>query len=620
MSTLYKSVLIVSTLAMVISGLQSPLTALADPLHQTYQVTVNTDGSFSPSNLTVHDGDTIKWTLPSESDSVLQGSAPAVGVNACLEPKQVLESGLEVTGQDVPLTPGIFVIGPTGFGYVEEVLDSRGLCSDKSLPIKQVGNIGLCGTGEEYEIMNSTWTNPDINGVFLRYEWNDVQLAPGMDDSSFDFTALDHELDQAVKNGKKVSLSFKAGGDGTPSWLFSEGGVKSYTFQETSGGDLGEGDVCGDTLILGAPTDPAYQQHYFDLLTKVGEHISTRNDWYSAVAYVKISGANLQTHENHLPTSCTPGCICNTEVWSQAGYTPDGLYDFYLKQMDVIQAAFPGKAMMYSLIQAGFPKVANDGSYLMPNGLSSGSELPSGVEQTTEVIELASAAYGDLFVVQHNGLGLAPPPGSICGVTDANGADPECPNRWVLDAGEAGQPTAFQTNNTRVIGTPADLQSALEGMRDYSEAAYLEIYERIFWEASKDKGRLVPATAAQTNTLAEWNELLEVRRDADDHGFGPAFPLTVTTLVDLPNNVLTPKTIYFYNPNRCDEGGLAQKYMTITVDGGDVVEDVPAPEPAPIPAPEPAPRNRNRNANLTTQNTSTQTNTDMKKVINQIWK
>jgi plastocyanin len=559
MSTMYASPRFVCALALLVCGLQTPSTARAEP--RTYEVTSNPDGTFTPSTLSIRVGDTIEWTLPSESDSVLRGATPSVGEHGCLAPRPASETGLTFEDQDVPLAPGIFVIGPTGHGYAEENLGGNGLCSDGDPPVSQVGNLGLCGTGEEHEIMEATWADPDINGVFLRYEWNDIHLAPGMDDSSFDFSMLDHELDQAVKYGKKVSLSFKAGNDGTPGWLFSEGGVPGYTFEELGGGDLAEGEVCGDLMTLGDPTDAIYQQHYFDLLRKVGEHVSERNDWYDAVAYVKVSGANVETHENRLPNTCQPGCICNTQVWSQAGYTPEGLYDFYLNQMDVIQEAFPGKAMMYSLIQAGFPKVANDGSYMMPNGLSSGSLLPTGVEQTTEIIELGSAAHRDLFVVQHNGLGLAPPEGSICGVTESQGASPECPNRWVLDAGEAGQPTAFQTNNTRVIESPADLQSALEGLWDYSDAAYLEIYERIFWEAAEDDGVLVPSADARTNTVSEWNELLEVRRDADDHGFGPAFPLTVSTVVERSNG----KTLYFYNPFRCSDGAADEKSIAVSV-------------------------------------------------------
>ena len=85
-------------------------------------------------------------------------------------------------------------------------------------------------------------------------------------------------------------------------------------------------------MTLGNPTEIAYQNRYFDLLRKVAAHIKSRADWYRALAYIKPSGANLFTHENRLPKRCTPGCICNTQLFAQHGYTPAGLYAFYQAQ------------------------------------------------------------------------------------------------------------------------------------------------------------------------------------------------------------------------------------------------------------------------------------------------
>ncbi len=595
-----------------------PVQAGDSPAPKTYNVTVNTDGSFSPSKLTINDGDTINWTLPSALDSVL-ASDSNVGVNSCLVPRPVSANpDLNLMSPTPEINSGIYSLGPNDASFTVEVLDAHGLCANHQPPHKQDGNLGLCRDENILQqTMESTWADPAVSGVYVRLQWDQLQTKAGDADANFDFSVLDAELDQAVKHGKKIAFSIQAGNDGTPDWLFTDGGVKGYEFQDLGSDDFKAQDSCGQLMTLGNPTDEAYQDAYFTVIRKIAEHVKTRSDWYNAIAYYKISGANLFTHENRLPSRCTPGCICNTQVWSQAGYTPDGLYNFYTDQMAVVQEEFPGLPMNYALIQEGFPLVANDGSYLKSNGLSSGTELPGSNDQTQEILDLGAANYGNLFVVQHSGLGpdTYVTPGTDC---TALPHPADCPNRLVLLAGEAGQPTAFQTNNGKVILGADELQSTLQNLRDNSDATYLEIYEDNLWEVQRENGVLVPNAQDKTNTLQEWTDLMIDRRDDLDYGFGPSFnPVYKFTLNRV--GALT-KDIYVYNPYRCDDGGVAQKYMTITVNGSNVVEDVPAPEPAPIPAPEPAPREKTRKANLTTQNTSTQTNTDMKKVIDQIWR
>ncbi len=396
--------------------------------------------------------------------------------------------------EDNHLVTGVFSLGPYEEALVETQLASTENCPNGMPPNVRVGGTGLCKVEDWNLSLDTTWANPDIVGVLVRLPWNQVQLAPGTEDRNFDFTALDHELNQAVKYNKSMSLVISAGDRGTPDWLFTEGGVQGYDFED-SGDDLAT-DKCGLKLHLGNPTDPAYQQHYFDMLHKTFEHIKTRNEWVNALAYIKISGANLITSEARLPSRCKAGCICNTQVWAEAGYTPSGLHDFYLQQMDLIQQDLPGKYMGYMLIQGGWPKVNDQGDYEMANGQSSGGEIKGSGVQVTEFIGKASERFGDLFVVSHNGLGPI--------VTDR-------PNPWVLKAGEAGQPTTFQTQNNKKVPDPAALQETLENLWENSDAFMLEAYEDVLWEAYQNGNELVPDNQAETNTLAEWNEELRSR-------------------------------------------------------------------------------------------------------------
>lgn len=343
-----------------------------------------------------------------------------------------------------------------------------------------------------YFTKEETWADPDVVGVYIRLPWESAHIAPGSSADSFDFTTLDHELNQAAKYGKFVSLSFSAGKDDIPDWLFDEGGVQAYQFQD-GGSQLEEGK-CGARMTLGNPTDELYQKHYFDLIRGVGEHIASNPDWYNSLAYYKISGANLYTHEFRLPNRCEEGCICNTQVWAEAGYTPEGMYDFVLNQMAVIQEVYPGKPMMFQLIQDGLPWINDQGDYLKADGTSSGAPVTRSVEQVEEIIRRASEVYGPLFVVAHNGLGFE-----------------RKPNRWVVEAGKNGQPTAFQTRNLTDLQTPEQLQQTLENLWDNSNAFYLEVYEQVLEVARDKENVLVPDDQAEINTISEWNKQLQSR-------------------------------------------------------------------------------------------------------------
>ena len=57
-------------------------------------------------------------------------------------------------------------------------------------------------------------------------------------------------------------------------------------------------------MDLGNPTRTTYRQLYTSVLTELARVIKSRADWYRALAYVKISGANLVSHENRLPNGC----------------------------------------------------------------------------------------------------------------------------------------------------------------------------------------------------------------------------------------------------------------------------------------------------------------------------
>src|SRR5207248_2043945 len=187
----------------------------------------------------------------------------------------------------------------------------------------------LCsGNGDYQATLPSTWQSDQITGVFIRLLWRDINPKPGV----YDFTVLQREIEQAVKYGKLYSIGIKAGSQGTPDWIFSTnpdgsaragggGGVPRLHFQDTGDGDSG---TCGSRMDLGNPTRASYRQLYNAMLTEVAKFLKSRADWYRALAYLKISGANLFSHENRLPNGCmTIGqtrCPCSPQIFSADGY------------------------------------------------------------------------------------------------------------------------------------------------------------------------------------------------------------------------------------------------------------------------------------------------------------
>lgn len=507
----------------------------------THTVTVSTDGAFSPQVVYVASGDTVVWTLNGSGDSIAGASH---GTCAAIRPFSTTDPN-ELTGPMPQAVSGIFTLSPLERGFAVE--PAKSLCANGQPPSAVAGGDMLCrsATAPVGATQDTTWQDPALTGVFIRLLWNEIHIAPGTADASFDFTILDREISKAVKNGKVYSLAIKAGDDATPAWLFANG-VTALQLQD-SGSDEGTG--CGSRMTLGNPTEVTYQNHYFDLLRKVAGHIKSRTDWYRALAYIKPSGANLFTHENRLPKRCSPGCVCNPQVFAQNGYTPAGLYAFYQAQTALLAAEYPGKTMVYALIQEGFPRVSNDGAYETSSGASSGGALPGGTEQTQSILNNGQATHGLLFAVAHNGLGPKSAEGCLSNVNRQG-----CPNKFVLLEGLEGQVTGWQTNNSEKVGNPAETDSAMQNATSNSQGIYVELYEDRFWEAVRQPNGIV-SPGGSGKTLRQWGDDLHGRRRALFPTLPDPFPAThrhtfTRALPDQGGN----QTFHYVHGSKCGTG------------------------------------------------------------------
>lgn len=301
--------------------------------------------------------------------------------------------------------------------------------------------------GYEYRNHATTWENPGLTGVLYVFNWRDLEPRKG----EYVWDSLDRAIQDAVDHGKLYSLVIKADATrtGLPDWLFEpepEGmGMDPITFYAAYGG--GENcQLARDTERVSAHVlDYRFRERYFGILRAVADHIMERNAHYRALAYIKPSGANLQSPENHLPQGClelssgvsaeacecvddlTPTLgvdeaiaqcsedyedvtccgLCNNLLWREtpyyrdaddtegAYYTAEAMVDFYSEQYAVIAEAYPGKSMAYMLIQDGFP----------PIGIPEGG---SGTWTTDQALLRGAREQGVNFVVQHNALDQKP--------------------------------------------------------------------------------------------------------------------------------------------------------------------------------------------------------------------
>jgi uncharacterized protein (TIGR03437 family) len=563
-----------SSVVTVVSALCT-IPLLAQP--RTAVITVNPDGTFTPQITNIRSGDSVRWEKLSRTDSIIPVTSSTYPAMCSARRPFSITDANEFTGP-MPFAPsGVFTLSPLGGGFVET---SASTCPSGSRQLYQ-GDNGkiLCSEPGPYEAtMDSTWRSEHVTGVFIRLLWKDVQPTA----TTYDFSVLQREMDKAVANGKLYSIGIKAGDDGTPDWIFSSnadgsgrtsggGGVPRLKLQDP-GDDTSAS--CGNKMDLGGPYQAKYKQLYFAMLTEMARVVKTRSDWFRALAYLKVSGANLVSHENRLPNTCSKQCPCNTQIFSLDGYRPSGLYAFYDEQNALLRSLFPGKPISYALIQDGFPRINETGGFETVTGSSSdASPLPGGTEQTQANLDRGQANHGINFVVQHNGLqpkrsacnleGIHPKPNlPLDGYWPIGGG---CPNRWVVKEGAEGQITGYQTTNRASVNTTADLDSAFQNMWDNTDSVFLEIYEELLWLADNNKAGVLPTSG---KTVGGWADDLHKRRiDAIYSNFtkaGNPFPTSYTFTFNRTNQTGAQQTFYFVHGSKCGQG--KQEWGAIVVE------------------------------------------------------
>ncbi len=491
-------------------------------------IKVLADGTFKPAAVTVHKGATVTWEF---ADPYRQSVAPLKGEGpACSSIAPYKGRYADITGP-MPRNPsGLFVLNQDGPG------------------IRKGSGGQLTKDGPLGAITDASWKSDDNVGGFIRLRWNWLQ--PDRE-GAYDWSVLDREVEKAMANGKLYSIGVKAGFHGTPDWIF-DAGVDKLIFRDFGTHSGVDGCSCGAFLTLGSPTQQRYQELYFEMLDAMAEHLKSNAAWYRHLAYVKPSGANLFSAENRLPKRCncgsecgnktcpvpkpyknapnldSSGRICNTKVWAEAGYTPEGLYGFFDKQLRQLAESYPEKDFAFLLIHGGFPQVKSRSAYLgCGQEPKSARGLPEVTEQTKELLRRGWREHGERFTIQHAGLR----------------ADKRV-NRMLRTERKPTQFIALQTTND--AHDTSELGSVVQHGIDEG-ALFIELYE---------EGTL----NGKGGVLAQLNRKLHQRRRAAAIGKGPRrdpFPPTHSYTFN------KEETLHFVNPATCGGDRPATGFVNV---------------------------------------------------------
>lgn len=237
-------------------------------------------------------------------------------------------------------------------------------------------------------------THPDVAGVSLRGQWQEVEPSEGM----YDWSYFDTELERAVKAGKAVLLRITTGGRNTPPWVF-DAGVQTFSFVDTNPYST----TYGETLTIPVFWDPIFLEKKKAFVAAMGRHfaaprvflqrkrtpltaIGQRLAANGAIVLVAASCANATTSDWNVPH--TEADVAN---WLALGYTSEALIQACQDIIDATMTAFPHQHI------------------LMAIGRTSNKLDPDPDYVARAVIDYAKARYPDRFIVQKNTLAATTP-------------------------------------------------------------------------------------------------------------------------------------------------------------------------------------------------------------------
>src|SRR5262249_9574780 len=100
--------------------------------------------------------------------------------------------------------------------------------------------------------MDQGLTNPYVQGIALRTQWNRVEPHEHVDANDFYWNYLDQGVALAAQHGKKVSISVQAGVE-TPQWVYDAGAPVFMVTEQFGYSAITDGvTTAGSTTVISA--------------------------------------------------------------------------------------------------------------------------------------------------------------------------------------------------------------------------------------------------------------------------------------------------------------------------------------------------------------------------------
>lgn len=180
-------------------------------------------------------------------------------------------------------------------------------------------------------ISTTSFNDPNISGVVVRFRWNDLEPSPG----NFNWAFIDGEIAKAVTYNKKISLQPL----GIPNWLGSIGAQQYYTIQDNpSSPNFGQ-------ITTGViPWDSVYVSRFKIFL----QNLAIKYAGNPVVTYVNVIGVNFS---RNLPDTVLTDTVTITKqaFWSVYNYNADSLGALINEMTDYYMSVFPSTPLWCSV-------------------------------------------------------------------------------------------------------------------------------------------------------------------------------------------------------------------------------------------------------------------------------
>ncbi len=212
--------------------------------------------------------------------------------------------------------------------------------------------------GNTGNLPDYVYASPDIDGVFLKYDWDKIQTG----ENKFDWSDFDSDFDKAIQHGKKIELCVVAGAF-CPEWVYGKG-VEKLHFIEATRNFYGKCEEYDVPVFWSEP----FKTLWKNFIGSLAEHINSKPGYMDAITLVKLSGINSRSEETKLPQQMNVDKEnCHTgdhrAIWAKAGFRPALVVSTWNEFADVIGEKFPNSYIGLAMVmpKTGFPDVDDDG-------------------------------------------------------------------------------------------------------------------------------------------------------------------------------------------------------------------------------------------------------------------